>query len=229
MMKIILGICCCVVMTINAAAQVVKAKPEDDTKDESTGGFKKDRLFAGGTVALGFGSGTTSFGLGPFFGYSLNKYVDVAVSVNYNYVSQKQYLVDFSGNSIYLGKIRQNVIGPGAFVRLFPVKFIYAQAQYEQNFITYKFIPDANSGYLPAKESRSVGSLLLGAGLASGRSEYNRSYGYISVLFDVAKNRNSPYVDNYGNVTPVIRAGYNIALFQGNQNKGGGRNRRDRY
>ncbi len=229
MKKIIIAICCSGVMITNATAQVVKAKPKDDTKDESTGGFKKDRLFAGGTVALGFGSGTFSFGLGPYFGYSLNKYVDVAVSLNYNYVSQKQYFFDYAGNSLYLGKIRQNVIGPGAFVRLFPVKFLYAQAQFEQNFITYKFLPAPNTGNLPYKETRSVGSFLIGPGLASGRSEYNRSYGYISVLFDVAKNKNSPYVNSTGDITPIIRAGYNIALFQGNQNKGGGRNRRDRY
>ncbi|MEJ7610816.1 MAG: hypothetical protein WKF88_06505 [Ferruginibacter sp.] len=228
MKKIILGIFCCSLFTVTGIAQVVKEKPEDETKEESGGGFKKDRLFVGGTVALGFGSGTTSFGLGPYFGYSLNKYVDVAISVNYNYVSQKQFLTDFTGNSFYLGKARQNIIGPGAFVRVFPVKFLYAQVQYEQNFITYKFLPEANSGILPFKETRSVGSLLVGPGLAQGRSEFNRSYGYISVLFDVAKNINSPYVNN-GSITPIIRAGYNIALFQGNQNKGGGRNRRDRY
>ena len=227
MKKIVLGIFCCSLVTFSAMAQAVKEKEEEETK-EGSGGFQKDRLFVGGTLALGFSNGTTSFGLGPYFGYSLNKYVDVAISVNYNYVSQKQFIDNGTPNGIYLGKIRQNIIGPGAFVRVFPVKFLYAQAQYEQNFITYKFLPAENTGNLPFKETRSVGSLLVGPGLASGRSEYNKSYGYISVLFDVAKNINSPYVNN-GSITPIIRAGYNIALFQGSQNKSGGRSRRDRY
>jgi hypothetical protein len=34
-------------------------------------------------------------------------------------------------------------------------------------------------------------------------------------MWDVAKNENSPYKDDVNRATPVIRAGYNIALFQG--------------
>ena len=45
----------------------------------------------------------------------------------------------------YGDKLRQTVYGPGAFVRLFPVNFLFASAQYEYNLIHLKYIP-ANNG-----------------------------------------------------------------------------------
>ena len=193
----------------NVAGQDVK---EDE--GETKAGFKKENLFAGGTVALGFGSGQTSFGLGPYFGYSFNKYIDAAISINYNYVSQRDFLQQGD-------KLRQSIIGPGIFTRIFPVKFLFAHAQYEQNFVKVKYIPAANGYYLASKETKSAGSFLVGPGYASGRGE-SKSFYYISVLFDVAKNKFSPYVDDQGRVTPIIRAGYNIALFQGKSDGSGG-------
>ena len=198
------------------SAQEVK---EEDAEIKT--GFKKENLFAGGTVALGFGSGQTSFGLGPYFGYSFNKYIDAAISINYNYVSQRDYLQQGD-------KLRQSVIGPGIFARIFPVKFLFAHAQYEQNFIKVKYIPAANGSYIGSSETKSIGSFLLGPGYASGRGE-SKSFYYISVLFDLAKNKFSPYVDESGRVTPIIRAGYNIALFQGRTGAGGSSRRSNKY
>ena len=202
---------------------VLKAQKIKEEEDEKTAGFKKENLFVGGNVALGFGTGSFSFGLGPYFGYSLNKYVDVAVSLNYNYISQRD-LYQFGD------KLRNSVIGPGGFVRIYPVKFLFAHAQYEQNFFKAKYIPAPNSFYQTEQDKQSVGSLLVGPGFASGRDEDNKTFYYISVLFDVAKNINSPYVDGSGKVNPVIRAGFNIALFQGNNDRGAINNkRRNRY
>ena len=203
------------IYVIDVAGQDVK-EDEGETKT----GFKKENLFAGGTVALGFGFGQTSFGLGPYFGYSFNKYIDAAISINYNYVSQRDFLQQGD-------KLRQSIIGPGIFTRIFPVKFLFAHAQYEQNFIKVKYIPAANGYYLASKETKSVGSFLVGPGYASGRGE-SKSFYYISVLFDVAKNKFSPYVDDQGRVTPIIRAGYNIALFQDRADGGGGGSARRR-
>ena len=112
---------------INANAQ--KEKDDEDVKKPF---FKAENLFVGGSVGAGFGQGTFSLGLGPYVGYSVNKFVDVAVALNYNYVSQRD------PNSTL--KLRQSIIGPGAFVRLYPVKFLFLQAQYEYNFIKYKEI-----------------------------------------------------------------------------------------
>ncbi len=189
-------------VSVNVYAQKEEEKEEQEVKK---GGFKKENLFAGGTVALGFGSGTTSFGIGPYFGYSINKYLDVALSLNYNYISQRDYFTPT--------KYRQSIIGPGAFVRVFPVKFLFAQAQYEQNYIQQKIIYGGT--VRDEKYNVNAPSLLVGAGFASGREEGTNSFYYFSVLFDVIKDINSPYLDNQGRVNPVFRAGLNIGLFQG--------------
>lgn len=202
--KTLLVLAICAMITVSVSAQ------ERKDEEEKKGGFKKENLFTGGNVALGFGSGTTSFGLGPYFGYSINKYLDVALSLNYNYISQRDYY-----NPI---KYRQSIIGPGAFVRVFPVKFLFAQAQFEQNFIQQKTIYSDNA-YPTEKAKVNVSSFLIGPGFASGRESDNKAFFYISVLFDVAKNTYSPYVDNLGRANPIFRAGVNIPLFQGGSDK----------
>ena len=182
------------------------AQDEEKSSTEPTKGFKKENLFTGGNLGLGFGSGTTSFGISPHFGYSITKWLDAAISVNFNYISQKGYYGD---------KLRQTTIGPGAFVRIFPVKFLFAQAQFEHNFIRLKYIPASGSGNSSSVDKVQANSFLVGAGYTSGRSPGNNSYYYFSIAVDVLKDINSPYIDNYGDILPVIKAGYNIALFQG--------------
>jgi len=191
---------------------VTKAQDADDFKEEKKGGFKKENLFVGGDVTLGFGSQYTALGISPYFGYSINKYLDVAASFNFNYTSQRDY-VDYGD------KVRQTVYGPGAFVRVFPVKFIFAQAQYEHNFIKLKYLPAQNSNYLPSTDRIDANSFLVGGGWAGGRNEFNKNFYYISVSWDLLRNSNSPYVDGLGRAIPIFRAGYNIALFQGSRRR----------
>lgn len=200
---------------------VVQVKAQSDDKEEKKGGFKKENLFTGGTVALGFGSGTTSFGVGPYFGYSINKYLDVAVSLNYNYISQRDYYYDI--------KYRQSIVGPGAFVRIFPVKFLFAQAQFEQNYIKQKTLYASSFGIPNETAKVNASSFLIGPGYAGGREEGSKVYYYFSVLFDVAKNTYSPYVDNQGRVNPIFRAGLNISLFGGKEADNGRYRRRSNY
>ena len=180
-------------------------------------GFKKENLFTGGSVNASFGSQFTSLGLTPHFGYSLNKYLDVAVTVGVNYQSQRD-ISYYNAND----KLRQTIFGPGMFVRVFPVKFLYAQAQYEYNFIRYKYIPVPNSGAPVERQRLNASSLLVGPGLASGRQPGNNTYYYISVLWDLGKSANSPYKDELNRAVPVFRAGINVGLFQGHY-KGGNR------
>jgi len=180
---------------------------QEEEKPEKKRGFKKENLFTGGGVNLGFGSGATTLGISPYFGYSLNRFVDVAASIGYNYTSQRDYVE-------YGDKARQSVFSPGVFTRIFPVKFLFAHAQYEHNFIRFKYLPASNGSYQPFTEKYNVGSLLVGPGYANGRGD-GKSFYYISVLWDLLKDEKSPYVDGLGRPTPIIRAGFNIALFQG--------------
>lgn len=207
---------CLCVLCLNVNAQTEKKEENEVIK----GGFKKENLFVGGNVALGLGSGNFSAGVGPYIGYSINKYIDAAVGLNYSYLSQRDYYTT--------QKNRQSVIGPSAFVRLYPVKFLFAHAQYEYNFIKYKQI--YGNGIPDNVYKIKAPSFLIGPGFASGRGAYSKSFYYISVLFDVLKNKNSPYTDNLGRVTPIIRAGYNVALFQGDGGRSNNRrNERRRF
>ena len=203
MKKSLLLLFCIGSFIMNVKAQTEKKEDQEEVEKKF---FKKENLFAGGNIALGLGSGNFSVGVGPYFGYSLNKYVDAAVGLNYSYISQRDFNTTL--------KLRQSVIGPSAFVRLYPVKFLFAHAQYEYNFIKFKEIYGRG---IPDRVSKiNVPSFLIGPGFASGRDENNKTFYYITVLFDVMKDINSPYTDNEGKITPIFRAGYNIALFQGN-------------
>ncbi len=188
------------------------AQDTDENKDENKG-FKKEKLFTGGSVSAGFSNYSTVLGITPQLGYSLTNWADAGITLNLNYISQRDY--SYPGD-----KLRQTVYGPGAFVRLFPVKFLFASAQYEYNLIHLKYVPPNNSGYTPDKTNLNANSLLIGGGYAGGRERGNNTYYFISVSWDILGDKNSPYVDGYGGSNPVIRAGYNIGLFQG-------RNRRD--
>ena len=187
---------------------ILPCKAQDE---EDFGGtfFKKENLFTGGTMNGGFGSRSTSLGVSPFFGYSLNKYVDVAASFNLNYVSIRdyQYLDD---------RLRQMLYGPGAFIRLFPARFLFGQVQYEFNMMRTKYIPTQGSSIANEIYHADAHSLLVGAGISNGKNFPNqKSYYYFSVLWDMGHAELSPYKDNLNRSIPIIRAGYHIALFQG--------------
>mgnify|MGYP001580477446 CR=1 FL=1 len=196
-----------VLLIATAFSTAVLAQDEEEKK----GGFKKENLFTGGNLTLQFGNYVTTLGISPYFGYSINKYIDVAASLNFNYTSQRDYFVVDD-------KLRQTVYGPGAFVRLFPVKFLFAQAQYEFNFLQQKYIPGQNNPGPTEKYRSDAHSLLIGPGYAGGRGEGSNSFYYLSVMWDIGKNINSPYKDNQNRAVPIIRAGYNIGLFQGRRN-----------
>ena len=195
-------------LALNTYGQEEKIEMKTVKERKNEGWFKMDHLFVGGDINLGFSNSTTVLGASPYFGYSINKYVDVAASFNFNYTSQRD--IEDLGD-----KARLTVYGAGSFVRIYPLKFLFAQAQYEHNFIRFKYFPAANSYYIKETRHFDANSFLVGIGYAGGRDEDNNSFYYFSVSWDLIKDINSPYVDGLGRAVPIIRAGYNIALFQG--------------
>lgn len=197
----------------------VEMKPEKERKKESDEkGFKLDHLFTGGGIDLSFSSYSFVVGGSPIIGYSLNKWVDVGIGINVTYISEREYGIASDGNEYATGnKIRQTDIAPVAFARFYPLKFLFIQAQGEQNIITQKYI----SGYgLPTEKERfDATSLLLGVGYANGREGVGDFYYYLSISVDVLKNRYSPYVqralNGSVNILPILKAGIQIPLFQG--------------
>ena len=185
------------------------AQEEEETEEKK--GFKKENLFTGGSISIGFANNTFLIGGSPVFGYSLTKWADLGIVVNYNYTSYRDV-------NVFDDRLRQTVYGGGVFTRLFPLRFLFAQAQFEHNFIKLKYIPP-NGANTQVIET-SVNSFLVGAGYTSGRQTDPKSpYYYFAVLFDVANNEASPYTDAYGRIIPIVRGGFHIPLFQGGGNR----------
>jgi hypothetical protein len=114
-------------------SQLLMAQTTDESGEQERRGFKKERLFTGGNITLSFFNNTFLAGASPIFGYSVTNWADVGAVVNISYSSTRDY------GGLPFAKLRQTIYGGGAFVRLFPVNFLFAQAQAEHNFISYKF------------------------------------------------------------------------------------------
>jgi hypothetical protein len=206
-------------ITFTAFAQEKETSKERNEREGGDGGFKVENLFTGGNINLFFGN-VTVLGATPQLGYNVAKWLDAGISFGYTYSSQH----DDVGN-----RYRQTLIAPGAFVRLFPVDFLYTTAHFEHNFIKTKAL---YVGGYEAKEKVNAASLLLGIGYTSGREGRNAPYYFFSISIDVLSNPNSPYRDvvfqqdannpnGYRIVIndpyPVVKAGFNIPLFQGSR------------
>ena len=148
-------------------------------------------------------------------GYQLNvKYNDQVMDVVDAVLDDFDSIDTVINNAGIKGK--QTVLGPGAFVRIYPVKFLFVQGQFEQNYVNYKFIdPNAPSVKYKFKPS----SILVGAGYCQGRENSDDLFYYVSLMFDITKDKYSPYVqvNTIGGVyaVPIFRAGLQIPLFSG--------------
>jgi hypothetical protein len=135
------------------------------------------------------------------------------VQLNYTYNAVRNY--DYYG--VISSRLRETISGGGAFLRIYPVRFLFVQAQLEHNFIRQKSIPLNGPTEIFKND---VGSFLVGGGYTNGR--FGRGGGafyYLSVLADVSGNAWSPYTDAYGRAVPVFRAGLQLPLFQGNSKR----------
>ncbi|HET6765905.1 MAG TPA: hypothetical protein VFH08_00855 [Chitinophagaceae bacterium] len=183
-----------------------------DEEEEKKKGFNKENLFTGGSISLAFYNNTFLVGGSPVFGYSITNWADLGIVINYNYTSYRDY------NFVFNDKLRQYVYGGGGFVKLYPVRFLFAQAQYEYNFIKQKLIRTAGT---TDTYNAEAGSFLIGGGYTSGRfGRGGAPFFYLAVLFDISNNLNSPYTDGYGRTIPIIRGGIQIPLFQGGGRQG---------
>jgi hypothetical protein len=215
-MKYVFLVVAIVFFSLNSSAQYQAVKPHVEKESSGGGGFQKDHLFTGGNVQFSLSNYNFGVGGSPVIGYSINSWFDAGIGVNVNYVSVREtydngYELVPTGN-----KARQTVLAPLAFARVYPLKFLFAQAQFEQNFIAQKFT--FASGGPSEKYKGNAPSLLVGAGYCGGREDFGDFFYYISLSVDVLRNKNSPYVQVVGNSVnflPVLRVGIQIPLFQG--------------
>ena len=192
------------VVSLCAAAQTEKKEEKRDWKTN---------LFTGGTVSLGFFNNTFLIGANPVFGYSFTNWADWGLQLNYTYNAIRNY--DYNG--VIISRQRETIYGGGSFLRLYPVRFLFAQVQVEHNFVRQKNIP-LNGPTDSWKGDAS--SFLIGGGYTTGRIGRGEGpFYYLSILADISGNALSPYTDAYGRAIPVFRAGLQIPLFQGNASR----------
>lgn len=200
-----------IVSVLAISAFSLAAQKEKEKEDEPR--TFAENLFTGGSVSLAFYNNTFLIGANPVLGYSLTNWADAGVVINYTYTSYRDVYV-------FDDRLRQQVYGGGPFVRLYPVRFLFAQAQVEHNFIRQKYIQSRTTGGAPTHAKDEANSFLIGGGYTTGR--YGRGgnvFYYLSILFDISGNSNSPYTDAYGRSIPIIRGGLQIPLGQGSGKK----------
>jgi len=150
-------------------------------------GFDKSKLFIGGAFGLAFGSYSTAINISPQVGYHFSPLFAAGAGINYAYYNYKYY--DYS-NTLYQKDI-YSYAGMNIFGRLYPIPFLFIQAQPEVNYVWGKTeIYQPVSGEIKVP-TQFVPSLLLGAGAAipTGR---NGAVTF-SILYDVLQNSYSPY------------------------------------
>jgi len=175
-------------------------------------GFKKENVFIGGSLTLGFGasnsyySGGTNFVIGanPEIGYSLAKWVDVGFVFNAIYNNQR------FGDAYY--RYRQTAMnwGTGVFLRLYPISSFFVLAQPEHNWIKYTQTNLDQPGVPKVSQKVKASSFLVGVGY--GQRNIGHSGFYTVIMLDLLQEYYSPYRDRYNSAIPVIRTGFNWYL-----------------
>lgn len=175
-------------------------------------GFKKQNVFIGGSLTLGYGNVSSSYGGGsnlvlganPEIGYSLAEWVDVGVVFNVIYSSMR-----FNDYSYRYRQTGLN-LGTGAFLRLYPISSFFLQAQPEHNWIkiTQKNLDQPGVPKITQKVQAS--SFLVGVGY--GQRIIGSSSFYTVIMFDLGKEIYSPYRDGFNNAVPIIRTGFSWYL-----------------
>lgn len=171
--------------------------------DEDLKGFKKQNIFIGGAINLGFASNSFQIGAVPEIGYSIAQWLDAGLGLNINYYAER-------ADPYYNGNIQYHNLnyGGGPFIRLYPLRFIFLEGQFEANWIKVhsKQIPDG-----PTYE-HTYNSTSFIAGIGYTQRVIGQGSFYTMIGMDLLNNANSPYRDYNGYAIPIIRAGFNFYL-----------------
>jgi hypothetical protein len=177
-----------------------------DEQDQPSGEFTPSRIFAGGSLALGLGSYSFNLGATPEVGYSFNDWLDAGLAVNINYQSIR-------ADPNYNGNIRQRSFnyGGGPFFRVYPLKFIFLQGQFEHNWMDYN-LKDMNDNSTTSFTTQSNSFL---AGIGYSQRIVGQSNFYTVLMIDLLTDKYSPYRDYNNAAIPILRAGFNFYFHSG--------------
>jgi hypothetical protein len=203
--KVVITLGLCIAVMTGFSQQHMPNRVNTYSDEGSAGGFQKENLFLGGSLGLGFGSYDFNVGVSPEIGYSLNRWLDAGVLVNFNYNSiRADPGFIYNDNTRY----RNFNYGGGLFARAYPLPFLFFTVQPEYNWVS------SNQKDMSSNESftynASAPSVLLGIGY--GQRVVGQGSFYIALMFDAVSNVNSPYNDINGHPLPVVRAGFDFYL-----------------
>jgi hypothetical protein len=168
-------------------------------QEDTIKGFKKENLYIGGSLGLGFASGQFSIGANPEVGYSVRQWLDLGLMVNLNYSSYNGNYYNLPYNTHVFN------YGAGVYARAYPLKFLFVQLQPEENWTSYSYSNNAQN-------SKTINALSLIGGIGYSQREIGRSGYYIMLGLDFLRNTGSPYLDITNSPIPIIRAGFNFYL-----------------
>ncbi|MGI8950450.1 MAG: hypothetical protein ACR2FN_02585 [Chitinophagaceae bacterium] len=177
--------------------------PPTYSGDDGSKGFKKENVFIGGSLSVGFASDIFSVGGNPEIGYSIAQWLDAGIAINLNYSSER---ADPYYN--YNVRTRSFNYGGGIFIRAYPVRFLFLELQPEENWI-HQTQKDFNSGL---QGSITVNSTSLIGGIGYTQRIVGQASFYTLIGIDLLNNIYSPYRDYNGAVVPIIRAGFDFYL-----------------
>ena len=187
------------------AVSSLQAQNDYNNDDNGTsGGFKKENVFLGGSISLNFGSGSFGVGANPEIGYSFSRFFDAGVALNVNYNSQRIYDAYTGFNQ---GKVSSFNYGAGVFARAYPVSFLFVQLQPEENWISYN--QKDNYGN---KITQTVSATSLIGGIGYSQRVVTQASYFFMIGLDLINDVNSPYNDGYGHAQPIIRGGFDVYL-----------------
>jgi hypothetical protein len=198
---------------VTATDRPIFSNTGSSNSSEKNQGFKRENVFWGGSITLGYGSGgnsissnqftSSSFVIGaiPEIGYTISNFLDVGATINLIYSSQ-------SYPSGYSEVTRSTFnYGMGLFARANISDQFFLQAMPEINWVDYKA---TSPGYTGIRQTIQSNSLLVGIGYGQ-RNVGDISY-FTTLLIDVGKDNNSPYLTTGGIIVPVLRGGVSFYL-----------------
>ncbi|MEO5591288.1 MAG: autotransporter outer membrane beta-barrel domain-containing protein [Chitinophagaceae bacterium] len=181
-----------------------RERQQDQTDEQTYGdGFKREHLFIGGNLGLGYDSYSFNAGISPEIGYSLSRWLDAGALINLNYTSVR-------ADPYYNNNIRQRSFnyGVGAFARIYPLPFLFLQAGPEYNWVHYTLTDVNSSPHQSESFNTNAASMLVGIGY--GQRMVGRSNMHIALMIDLLNSPQSPYRDGNGSLIPVLKAGFDI-------------------
>lgn len=184
----------CLLLLVIGIYSIVFAENENEMMSGSaigsqSSGFSISKINVGGNIGGGFANDVFFLNIQPRISYQLNKWIVPGISMMYQYSSEK-----YAGD-----KFQYNTWGAGVFANIYPVKNVYAHAEYQHLWYKEKIKNSSRPAY---KSDDSF--LLLGAGVAIPMG--SNFYMNASILFNVLEDINGIYEN------PIYSVGFGVNL-----------------